>query len=169
MSSRSCEDAPPSPYMCPPLPEVFEESSKHGKRAVSDSGEECLKSEATVAEKFPSVLGIAPFSMQFHLPQPSSHSMKFDNCASTRKCRSQPSLPACRRSTPEQRRRWDLSNLQFIMSGAEPIKVHTMTTFFNTFAECGLKPSVFCSAYGLAEHVCGEPSWRWFVMMNMPA
>ena len=64
---------------------------------------------------------------------------------------------ACRRSTPEQRRRWEMSNLQFIMSGAEPIKVHTMTTFFTTFAECGLKPSVFCSAYGLAEHVCGEP------------
>lgn len=64
---------------------------------------------------------------------------------------------ACRRSTPEQRRRWDLSNLQFIMSGAEPIKVHTMTAFFTTFAECGLKPSVFCSAYGLAEHVCGMP------------
>lgn len=66
-------------------------------------------------------------------------------------------MHARRRSTPEQRRRWDLSNLQFIMSGAEPIKAHTMTTFFTTFAECGLKPSVFCSAYGLAEHVCGEP------------
>ena len=74
-------------------------------------------------------------------------------------------MHARRRSTPEQRRRWDLSNLQFIMSGAEPIKAHTMTTFFTTFAECGLKPSVFCSAYGLAEHVCGEP----FPLQRCPA
>lgn len=62
---------------------------------------------------------------------------------------------AHRKTTPEQRRRWDLSNLQFVMSGAEPIRAETMAAFFEAFAPCGLKPSVFCSAYGLAEHVCG--------------
>lgn len=61
----------------------------------------------------------------------------------------------CRKTTPEQRRRWDLSNLQFIMSGAEPIRAETMGAFFGAFAVSGLKASVFCSAYGLAEHVCG--------------
>lgn len=63
----------------------------------------------------------------------------------------------CRKSTPEQRRCWDLSNLQFIMSGAEPIRPQTMAAFFSAFAESGLKASIFCSAYGLAEHVCGAP------------
>lgn len=66
-----------------------------------------------------------------------------------------------RKTTPEMRRKWDLSNLQFIMSGAEPIRAETMSAFFSAFADCGLRPSVFCSAYGLAEHVCGEcPSIR---------
>lgn len=64
-------------------------------------------------------------------------------------------LVACRRATPEMRASWDLSGLKFIMSGAEPIRAETMSAFFTTFAECKLRPSVFCSAYGLAEHVCG--------------
>lgn len=63
--------------------------------------------------------------------------------------------PLRRKTTAEQRRRWDLSNLQFIMSGAEPIRAETMSAFFGAFADSGLKASVFCSAYGLAEHVCG--------------
>lgn len=42
-----------------------------------------------------------------------------------------------------------------MMSGAEPIRAETMAAFFAAFAPCNLKPSVFCSAYGLAEHVCG--------------
>ncbi len=53
------------------------------------------------------------------------------------------------------RKAWDLSRLKFIMSGAEPIRAETMSAFFGAFAECGLRSSVFCSAYGLAEHVCG--------------
>ena len=46
--------------------------------------------------------------------------------------------------------------MQFIMSGAEPIRADTMDSFLSTFAECGLRDGVFCSAYGLAEHVCGN-------------
>ncbi|CAL8464403.1 g3938 [Coccomyxa elongata] len=64
-----------------------------------------------------------------------------------------------RKTTEQQRRQWDLSNLQFVMSGAEPIRPETMAAFFVAFAPCGLKPSVFCSAYGLAEHVCGATTW----------
>ena len=41
------------------------------------------------------------------------------------------------------------------MSGAEPIRVQSMDAFFGAFKQCGLDPLVFCSAYGLAEHVCG--------------
>jgi len=42
------------------------------------------------------------------------------------------------------------------MSGAEPIRADTMDSFLSTFKECGLRDGVFCSAYGLAEHVCGK-------------
>ena len=62
---------------------------------------------------------------------------------------------ACRKATPQQKKQWDLSNLQFIMSGAEPIRVQSMDAFFGAFEQCGLDPLIFCSAYGLAEHVCG--------------
>ena len=65
---------------------------------------------------------------------------------------------ASRKTTPEMRRRWDLSNLKFIMSGAEPIRSETMGAFFEAFAPCGIQSTVFCSAYGLAEHVCGMAS-----------
>ena len=61
----------------------------------------------------------------------------------------------CRKATLQQKRQWDLSNLQFVMSGAEPIRVQSMDAFFGAFKQCGLDSSVFCSAYGLAEHVCG--------------
>jgi acyl-CoA synthetase (AMP-forming)/AMP-acid ligase II len=54
--------------------------------------------------------------------------------------------------------------LKFIMSGAEPIRTATMNPFFDAFAQCGVKPSVFCSAYGLAEHVCGVLS-----TLNLPS
>ncbi len=65
---------------------------------------------------------------------------------------------ACRKATLQQKKQWDLSNLQFIMSGAEPIRVQSMDAFFGAFKQCGLDPLVFCSAYGLAEHVCGTQS-----------
>ena len=66
---------------------------------------------------------------------------------------------ARRRATSELRAQLDLSRLQFILSGAEPIRAETMAAFFRAFAPCGLRPSVFCSAYGLAEHVCGATAW----------
>lgn len=66
---------------------------------------------------------------------------------------------ARRRATNELRAQLDLSRLQFILSGAEPIRAETMAAFFRAFGPCGLRPSVFCSAYGLAEHVCGATAW----------
>ncbi len=62
---------------------------------------------------------------------------------------------AVRKTTAEQRRRWDLSSLEITMSAAEPIRASTVDTFLESFAEAGLAPQAFCPAYGLAEHTVG--------------
>ncbi len=59
------------------------------------------------------------------------------------------------RTTPEQRRRWDLRSLEVVMSGAEPIREETKRSFLEAFAVSGLRPETFCPAYGLAEHTVG--------------
>ncbi len=59
---------------------------------------------------------------------------------------------AVRKTTPEQRQRWDLSALRAIMSAAEPIRATTMDAFFAAFGGTGIDRDVFFPAYGLAEH-----------------
>lgn len=59
---------------------------------------------------------------------------------------------ALRKTTPEQRARWDLSCLQMVMSAAEPVRASTMQRFLEGFAVSGLKPEAYLPAYGLAEH-----------------
>ena len=57
------------------------------------------------------------------------------------------------RTTPEQRARWDFSNLRVAMSAGEPVHYETLRDFTESFAPSGLAARAFCPAYGLAEHV----------------
>ena len=60
-----------------------------------------------------------------------------------------------RKTSPEQRAAWDLSALRVVLSGGEPIRPQTVGSFLDAFASSGLRPDVFCPAYGLAEHSVG--------------
>jgi acyl-CoA synthetase (AMP-forming)/AMP-acid ligase II len=60
---------------------------------------------------------------------------------------------AWQRMAPEKRPKLDLSSLIFACNAAEPIRPSTLTDFQDTFGPMGLKPTVMCPAYGLAEHV----------------
>lgn len=60
-----------------------------------------------------------------------------------------------RKTTPEQRRRWDLRHLAVAMSAAEPVRAATVAAFCEAFADAGLRPAALCPAYGLAEHTVG--------------
>ncbi|KAI3432787.1 hypothetical protein D9Q98_010372 [Chlorella vulgaris] len=60
---------------------------------------------------------------------------------------------AWQRMAPEKRPKLDLSSLIFACNAAEPIRPSTLTDFQETFGPMGLKPTVMCPAYGLAEHV----------------
>ncbi len=62
---------------------------------------------------------------------------------------------ALRKTTAEQRARWDLSSLKMVMSAAEPVRAETTRRFLEAFAVAGLRPEAFCPAYGLAEHTVG--------------
>ena len=62
---------------------------------------------------------------------------------------------AVRKTTPEQRSRWDLRTLEVAMSAAEPIRQSTVDGFLEAFAPAGFSPDSFCPAYGLAEHTVG--------------
>ena len=62
---------------------------------------------------------------------------------------------AVRKTTAEQRRRWDLSALEVAMSAAEPIRPSTVDAFVEDFAVAGFDRRAFCPAYGLAEHTVG--------------
>ena len=66
---------------------------------------------------------------------------------------------AVRKTTAEQRARWDLSSLQMVLSGAESVREGTSRRFVEAFAVCGLRPEVFCPAYGLAEHTLAVTVW----------
>jgi acyl-CoA synthetase (AMP-forming)/AMP-acid ligase II/acyl carrier protein len=62
---------------------------------------------------------------------------------------------AVRKTTPEQRRRWDLGSLKGVVCAAEPIRPETMEAFFGAFAAAKFPPSAFAPSYGLAEHTVG--------------
>lgn len=59
---------------------------------------------------------------------------------------------AVRRSTPEQRARWDLSALEMAIVAAEPVRAPTLQAFTEAFAVSGLRPNAMFAAYGLAEN-----------------
>ncbi|MFI5782859.1 fatty acyl-AMP ligase [Nocardia sp. NPDC051570] len=64
-----------------------------------------------------------------------------------------------RRTTPQQRRAWDLSHMEVVMSAGEPILPRTIDRFFAEFAVTGLRPETFCPTYGLAEAALSVSSW----------
>ena len=55
------------------------------------------------------------------------------------------------RSTEEQRAELDLSRVQVLVNGAEPVRRHTIEKFNAAFAAAGLNPNSHTPAYGLAE------------------
>jgi amino acid adenylation domain-containing protein len=54
-------------------------------------------------------------------------------------------------TTAAQRAELDLSALNFILCGAEPVRYETLTRFVKAFSPTGLRPEVIYPAYGLAE------------------
>ncbi len=60
-----------------------------------------------------------------------------------------------RKTTEEQRRNWDLSQLRLVMCSAEPIQPDVVDRFHDAFAVSGLRSESFCPGYGLAEHTAG--------------
>ncbi len=60
-----------------------------------------------------------------------------------------------RRTTPAQRRRWDLSALACTVSGGEAVRPATVRAFAEAFAPSGLRRSALFGGYGQAEHVVG--------------
>jgi len=59
---------------------------------------------------------------------------------------------AVKKTTPEQRAQWDLSCLEVVLCGAEPVRANTVREFTKAFSVSGLNPEVFLPGYGLAEH-----------------
>ncbi len=56
-----------------------------------------------------------------------------------------------RRSTPEQRAALDLSCLDTVASGGEPVRADLLERFAEAFAGAGFDPRAFLPAYGMAE------------------
>lgn len=52
---------------------------------------------------------------------------------------------------PEQRETLDLSCVETVMDGAEPVLFETLKNFEHAFAQCGFRMSAFRGGYGLAE------------------
>jgi len=59
---------------------------------------------------------------------------------------------AVKKTTPEQRVQWDLSCLEVVLCGAEPVRANTVREFSKVFSVSGLNPEAFLPGYGLAEH-----------------
>ena len=58
-----------------------------------------------------------------------------------------------KRLSEDKRPNLDLSSLQEIIIGAEPIQSHVLTEFAEVFRSVGLDPKCLTPSYGLAEHV----------------
>lgn len=56
------------------------------------------------------------------------------------------------RVTAEEKLKLDLSSLQLLFSGAEPIRYETMKKFSEVFSVCGFDSKSFYTCYGLAEN-----------------
>lgn len=61
-----------------------------------------------------------------------------------------------KKTTPEQRKKWDLSNLEIVMSAGDVVNPETIAMFLDAFEPCGVNRNCFKNGYGLAEHVCGK-------------
>ena len=57
----------------------------------------------------------------------------------------------CRKITPEQLAKLDLSSWDVAVSGAEPVRADTIERFARTFAPCGFRQEAFYPCYGMAE------------------
>lgn len=57
----------------------------------------------------------------------------------------------CDKATEEQLQSLDLSALECVLCGAEPVNANTVKRFSETFARCGFKHDAFMPSYGLAE------------------
>ncbi len=57
----------------------------------------------------------------------------------------------CSRSTPEERRRLDLSSWRVAYNGSEPVRWETLQRFHEAFREAGFRWRSFYPVYGLAE------------------
>jgi 8-amino-7-oxononanoate synthase len=60
----------------------------------------------------------------------------------------------------EQKRGLDLSTVQAIWCGSEPIRGETARRFEKAFSRCGYRSSTFFPCYGLAENTLMVTSWR---------
>lgn len=60
-----------------------------------------------------------------------------------------------RKTTPEQRARWDLSTVRCAGSGGEAVRPETVEAFTEAFAPAGFARGALQSGWGLAEHVVG--------------
>lgn len=56
-----------------------------------------------------------------------------------------------RRVSEAQKQQLDLSALQIVLNGGEPVRAATLRRFADAFAPCGFRPDSFCPGYGLAE------------------
>lgn len=53
--------------------------------------------------------------------------------------------------TDKEKKSLNLEQWLLACNGAEPVRMHTIDTFYHEFAACGFKKEVFCPCYGLAE------------------
>ena len=53
----------------------------------------------------------------------------------------------------------NLSTVNCIVNGAEPVRVESMSKFNKTFAPYGWRPCAMCPSYGLAEMTVGATAW----------
>lgn len=68
----------------------------------------------------------------------------------------------------------DLSSLQMIFNGAEPVRAETLNRFYDEFKVCGLKPGTIFPGYGMAETtlsiaVLGVKHKRLFLQVDGPS
>jgi acyl-CoA synthetase (AMP-forming)/AMP-acid ligase II len=58
---------------------------------------------------------------------------------------------AVERTTPDERRELDLSNLRAMCIGSEPVRYESLRRFADAFEPAGFNPNAFMPSYGLAE------------------
>ncbi|MGB0521890.1 MAG: amino acid adenylation domain-containing protein [Flammeovirgaceae bacterium] len=69
----------------------------------------------------------------------------------THTCAPNFAFDACTKAQAKSPKQLDLSSLKLLMNGAEFIQAQTLTAFFETFNAYGLKKTMFCPGYGMAE------------------